>query len=518
MKSDVCYVSLLATVLLASSTLLVSGEAAAVSDHDIHVEDGDVHVEVTFELYAEDPDTRYNRWTTTVSAPESAEILRLEDSNGEIMDYSFEDGGLSFETNSGSPRNKEVVTLEYVDDEAEVESVAGFTIVDVQLLGFSNHRDDVADEVTQARVSADRDVLSWSPSHGFTSAIDEDILVLSGEGSAALRVVVGSDEDGHDHYSVSGGHHLPEADRLYSTVAAALGFTSPVETHPVAVLPDSRYDETVNPWSAGQHRTGGLILLRESVVEDGDPSTTVLHETTHAYNAFAFTWSPERPEWFDEGTAQYVEFLVDRQRGEVRSELFGGERREEALCPDGTEGCIRTIPPRGDADELWRYHQDGDSYMETWTTEHHRQRGFGYAFSELAIREYVMNEGGDALHSIYREMMRESRVEDRAEASDTVLDLMNYDLGPCDHASRQAFEDCVDQVNSMDAVIPEYQGGSRQTIEMQEIEMPEPREEQPRELHPWLQAVADLFAGLFDFLRGLFEGSSGTERAGTQLR
>lgn len=499
------YVAL--TTLLVVLATTFAGQAAAVSDHRIHLDDGEATVEITFEVYGEDPDSLYQRWTTSITVPSSAEIRSVRDSQGEVESYSRNGDQLSVESNTGPLRSKEVFTVEYSFD-ATVESHGEFTVVELDLVGFRDSRDDVPDEVTQARITAEDDVLSWSPAPGFRSGHGDDGLVFRGEGSASVRVVVGENDDVHDHYTVSGDQNLLEADDLYSTVPAALGFAPPVASHPVVVLSDDRYEEEVNPWSAGQHRTGGLIFLRESLVEDGDYVSTLLHETTHTYNAFAFSWSRKNPAWFDEGTSQYVEFLVDRQRGEVRSELFGEERREPATCPDGSSGCVRRLPPRGDADELWRYHRDDETRMETWTSEDHRQRGFGYAFSELAMREYVLENGGDALHPVYSEIgEREERVRERQQASDVVLETMEYDLRPCDEPTRQEFETCIDSVNSMDAVVPGFQGGDRETVRLEEIEMPEPEPREPGEPEQRPGAtrlVAEWFSGFFDWLRSLF--------------
>ncbi len=446
--------TLLAVLLLTS----FAGDAAAVSDHRIQLDDGEATVELTFEVYGEDADAAYQRWSTRITVPSSAEIQSVRDSQGEVTSYSRTGDELSIESNAGPLRSHEVFTVEYVFD-AEVESHGEFTVVELELVGFQDARDDVPDEVTQARITAEDDVLSWSPARGFGSAYGNDTLVYRGDGSSSVRVVVGEDDGVHDHYTVSGDHRLTEADDLYSTVPAALGFQPPVVSHPVVVLSDDRYDDEVNPWSAGQHRTGGLIFLRESLVEDGEVVSTLLHETTHSYNSFALAWARENPAWFGEGTAQHVEFLVDRQRGDVRAELFGEERREPATCPDGSDRCFRRVSPRGDPDELWRYYQDDDTRMLTWTSEDHRRRGFGYAFSELAVREYVHERDGEALHPVYRGLRkREGPVDDRERASEVVLDMMDHDLRPCDEGTREEFDACIDEVNSMDAVVPGFQG------------------------------------------------------------
>ncbi|MFB6077113.1 MAG: hypothetical protein ABEK12_03215, partial [Candidatus Nanohaloarchaea archaeon] len=160
--------------------------------------------------------------------------------------------------------------------------------------------------------------------------------------------------------------------------AAVTGFLPQVNSYPVIVYPDEEYDAKVDRWSAGQYRTGGLIFIRRSVLAKDAGPAVVLHEVMHGFNAQALRWSNARRAWFDEGTAKYVEWLINANRSIPQAEIFGDPVRWR-------EGDIRyTLQPRKTPDSLWEYYRSGSDYMRTWTLfESEVDRTFGYAFAEL---------------------------------------------------------------------------------------------------------------------------------------
>ncbi len=441
-------------VVLVAVGLAAAVGTAAGAESEIHVSGEDVETELSFVLHANDEPLNY--WEATVSLPEDARVESVRDTDGET-DYTFDDGRLEFETNTGVARDSERVTVEYVVEDAIVEEFGGLRVVEVGVVGLGRG------DGTTARVTADDDVLSASAPHGFEAEFDAGGATFEGRGSKTVRVAVGED-DGYENYAVFGDADLSEADELHRLVAAAFGFEAPAHRHPVVFLGDDAYEEYGTDWSNGHLRAGGVILVRDSV---DDVTKTVLHETAHAYNAVALSWTDASVGWFDEGTATYVEFLVDRKRGEVRRPLFSGERYREE------DGEFRAVGPRGELDELVGYYE-GDGFMRGWTAADDENRRFGYAFAELAVRGYVADNGASALHDTYDKLLNvDDSAESTEEATAVILDAMDTDLRPCAAPSREETADCLEDVNTMEATVPAYDGNDGKVFEFNETEIPE---------------------------------------------
>ncbi|MFW5983975.1 MAG: hypothetical protein ACOCRA_02100, partial [Halobacteria archaeon] len=410
---------LLAVCLIAT----VAVDAVGATENRLRVDGETVEAEVTFELTSQEP---INYWGVSLGLPDEGRVESVRDGLGEIEDYETDDGSLEFRTNTGVARETETVTVEYVVENATVESYADgrLRVLEVSFVAF----DSGTDGATSARITAEDTVLSASPTDGFEVDVTERGALYDGEGSATVRVVVGGESDApYDRYAVFGDADLSEAEDLYRVVPATFGFEPTAYKHPVVVLNDTRYDRIAEDWSEAQHRSGGVILLRGSA---SDHTGAVLHETAHAYNAEALAWSDETVGWFEEGTATYVEFLADRRRGETRRALFTGDR-----VRDGER-----VGPRGSVDTILDYY-DGDGFMRTWNTaDGDRNRRFGYAFSELVVRSYVKENGATALRETYDELLStDARSTTAEETTRRILESMGAGeevLRPCERGSR----------------------------------------------------------------------------------
>jgi hypothetical protein len=417
------------------------------------ISDGSVEAETTFDLRASDGDLNY--WTIRFTLPEGARVVSVEDTFGKIEDYEVDGDKLKFETNPGEARESETVRIDYVVEDAIVAKYGNLKIVEVGFVGYN----EAIDRSTSTRITADDKILSASHPAGFSSTVTKRGVVYEGddgEGSATARVAVGDGKE-YDRYALFGDQNvdLSEADSLYSIVPRAFGFEASVYKHPVVVLSDEEYNETVNKWSEGQYRSGGVILLRSSA---DDVTETMLHETVHAYNSEALSWSDPTVGWFEEGTSEYVEFLADRIRGETRLSLFVGNRTRDG----------ERVGPRRTIEELRRYY-DGTEFMRSWEpsdTDNNRKR-FGYTFSELIVRSYVNENGATALHETYdnlREVNR--RATTPQEATGAVLNAMDTEAGvlrPCMAESRSETIDCLRRINTMEATVPAYDGIEAET-------------------------------------------------------
>jgi len=416
-----------------------------------HFSDGSVEAKTTFDLRASDE--KLNYWTVRFTLAKGARVTYVEDTFGEIEDYEVEGDMLEFDTNAGEARESETVRVEYVVEDAVVAKYGDLTIVE---MGFPGFVSESADTDTLARITADDTILSTSHPAGFTSTVTDEEVLYKGDGSATVRFAVG-DQGEYDRYAVFGDDSvdLSEADSLYSIVPRTFGFEASVYKHPVVVLGDKEYNETANTWGEGQYRFGGVILLRDSA---DDVTEIVLHETAHAYNAEALSWSDPTVGWFEEGTSEYIEFLADRVRGDTRRSLFVGNRTRDS----------EHIGPRGTVEGLKEYYE-GTEFIRSWepsNTDNDRRR-FGYSFSELIVRSYVNENGATALHSTYddlRDIRR--RVTTSQQATDIILASMSADAGvfsPCAAESRSETIDCLRRINTMDATVPAYGGTEAKT-------------------------------------------------------
>ncbi|XGI83639.1 hypothetical protein ACEU6E_10275 [Halorutilales archaeon Cl-col2-1] len=444
----------IAIAVILAVFVLSTGAVDAETAYEVDVDGPTAEVTASFDLYSDDP---VNYWTTSFGVPEGSRVVSVEDTHGDITDYSLEVSTLRVETNKAERRSKETVEVEFTTSDVVRSRYNGVRVVSLSLSGYEDLREDVPDEVTTVAVRSDERILAESHSLGFKSKTEPRRAVYEGEGPVNIYMTVGDGGEEYDHYRLFGDGNLTRADELYSLVPSVTGFEA--ETgggrHPVVSLPDDVYDEKVNRWSQGQYRTGGLILVRESVAsEDGAP--VVLHEVTHAYNEEALRWSRPTVSWFDEGTAQYVEFVATNRIGARQPEIFGETVEWEDDCEDGDGDarCVYKLRPRKQPDDLWEYYSSGSDFMVDWSPDNPRNRAFGYAFSELAVRNYVRQNGEGSLSGVYDSLLStRDRVTDPRKSSRVVLDAMDMgtdtDLRPCYSESYDDFEACLDEVNEM---------------------------------------------------------------------
>jgi len=225
----------------------------------------------------------------------------------------------------------------------------------------------------------------------------------------------------------------------------------------------------------------------------------VLHETVHAYNAEALSWTDQTVGWFEEGTSEYVEFLADRARGETRRSLFVGDRTRDG----------ERIGPRGNVEELRGYY-DGTEFMRSWEpsdTDNDRRR-FGYSFSELIVRSYVNDNGPAALHETYDNLRDfNGRATTPQEATGAVLNAMDTEadvLRPCEAESRSGTVECLRPINTMEATVPAYDGIEAKTYTYSGSVATEDAENGEGLLASLWRFIVGLLTSLWEVLTGLF--------------
>jgi hypothetical protein len=265
------------------------------------------------------------------------------------------------------------------------------------------------------------------------------------------------------------------------------GIKSPVKFG-VAVVPEEEYTDDYIDWSAGTFN--GLIVLKESKNEN-EILATAIHETVHGFNQFAVDWDQTNISWFDEGTASYIGSAAYRILGEQQPELFG----EKKVWRNNT--YIYTLPPKKTPEELLTYYQTNRNFMYYWYPQSAYDREFGYAYSELFIREYVKDYGNE-LQKVYRQLLEINQtVYDRDEANKIILDIMDTDFKPCYSLKLKEIENCTTILNKMSFKIPSA-GGKEigQFVEEPEIPKPEPNQ--------YLSYFREIFQNLIDSLSQIF--------------
>ncbi|MDY6766345.1 MAG: hypothetical protein SVW77_03165, partial [Candidatus Nanohaloarchaea archaeon] len=159
-----------------------------------------------------------------------------------------------------------------------------------------------------------------------------------------------------------------------------------------------------------------------------------------------------------------------------QAEIFGEE--VSWRCGERTR-C--SYPPRGTPDQLWEFYQGDESFLASWSplaSPDAETRQFGYALSELVVRDYVRRNGPDALHPVYNELQAMNREMDRQlsgrAATRRLQQVMDTDLRPCSAADRDVFDRCLDAVHSMEPRIPDPvdTGRTVNTVPIQPVEQP----------------------------------------------
>ncbi len=440
-------------VLPLAVLLLLMPAVGAVTSYDITVDGDTADLNVTFELYADEPKNFWRVSNQGFPLPERFRVLSVSDSLGPIEDYTFDDGVLRFDTNQGTARTREVVTVHATTESAVTEEYRELDLVRLRLSGFSDRYPDRPDEVTQVQVSTERALHSQSHSLGFDAAMEPNGINLSGEGPVNLHLTVSDQGERYDNMVLFGPGDISTADDLYWVPAAVTGFLPTVNRYPVIVYDAETYEAEVDRWSAGQYRTGGIIFMKRPTLESDHGPGVLLHEVMHGFNEQALRWTRAQRAWFDEGTAKYVEWLVNANRSVPQAEIFG-----ETVRINRTH----TYPPRKTPEDLWDYYASGSNAMLEWTLfeQDSIDRTFGYAYGELVIRNHVMEEGAESLQPVYRDLRqlnedRTEAIEDTATSNEQILSLMDATFRPCDLPSEAQLRACLDEVNEMEPVIPE---------------------------------------------------------------
>jgi hypothetical protein len=405
-----------------------------------------------------------HNWRLRWQIPEGGELVSLKDSRGPIEDYSIEGNGIVATSNQDDERDPETFKMTLLIDREAEEVYDGLYKRELSLRSFEGSK-------TSGRIHVDNLLSGWT-GHGVNSSFRGNNLSFKTEGPLTFRVKFG---EGYstEYYEFFGGR--PENSSLAFEVAA--GTTGQVLTFdrlPVALLPDELFNETVSRWSSGEYISGSA-KMRQGLEEEFLP--VLAHETVHALNARELKWDDTSSSYFEEGTSRYVESMVAKKIyaegsvDRVPRELFGESVRYD---PDPSDNYYSTIPPKGSADVLWGYYQNDEDFMKRWNPfdSPAEYRGFGYAYSELMIKNYVLKHN-ESLRQLYSDLDVREKVNDPEEKWQIFSE--HLDTTPCKYESRERFEQCLEKINKYNYTVYSASPsmGEDGELEIEKLKVPE---------------------------------------------
>ncbi|MFP4116939.1 MAG: hypothetical protein ACLFQ8_01395 [Candidatus Aenigmatarchaeota archaeon] len=436
--------------------VLATAPSAASVIHRVDIQGDEITVNSSFVTETDEPT---GGTKVTLRQDGDMEIISVESSSGEAS-YTDRNGSLVLETDSTFPRKEHSVKVRWRPKQGIRQSFEGLRRLDFGLFGFE-------DEETKAVVQSP-DILSWHEPLSFRSQYFNKSLRFEGEGYLLISGYMSDEGRTTDTYYYSGNHNLSVVEELVPLVEYVTGTLNPHERIPVVFLGDEAYNEEFTEWSKGTYETGGLVVVRDSL-QGTDRISTVLHETVHGFNSRALKWDETKTDYYDEGMAKFVELLVSEAMNSPRAEIFG----EEVIFEEN--GSRYRLPPRSSEEELWSYYREEEDWIKHWSPrrgEFSEAREFGYALSELIVRNKVEEEGVESLQDLRRKL---SQVERRIEDHEEKAELMEQwiDLRPCYSENRSEFEACLDNVNDQSFDLEEMNLNHTFEDDREEIEIEE---------------------------------------------
>lgn len=414
------------------AVLVLIGSARASVVHEVRVKGDSAEITSILEMTSQ---KEVNKWRLTVDLPRNSTVETIRDSRGNIS-FEWVGSEVKFETNSGPSRKREKVEINYNVPNVREEQFKPLDTIHMSLFGFSN-------ETLKAEIFVDH-AISWYTPLNFKSQKGEESLKFQGQGSLPLYIYTSEKGEQSQHYHYFSEEGIDQVEKLFPLLPYFTGIRSPHRKFPIVFLNDSRYNSLINEWSSGRYRRGGLVLIRDNLSQR-DKIPTVLHETMHGFNAELLKWDRTQTAYFDEGMAKFVEFLTKEKMDLPQGEIFGDRNYFE-------EGENRYyLEPRSSSEALWNYYSDGEEWMLRWNPwggEGPSAKEFGYAYSELLIREHVQQNGIKSLRNVSAELLGvEDRVENWRKKSDILSQILDG-LKPCYSRSRKEFNDCLERVNA----------------------------------------------------------------------
>lgn len=481
-------------VLSAVLLLLFLAPAAAEVQYTGDIGEDRVMLNTSIKLECSDP-CPVSRWGLTWTLPENAEIIEIRDSLGEIDDYERSGRSVSITTNTGEPRRTETVRIR-MRIEKDAEEVYG----DLHYRKLS--LPSLSGEETTGVFHTD-DMISGWVGYDFQSSFQDDEFRFQGEGPTNIRVNFG--EGMEKEFYEFFGEDRDNSSEAYRVAVGTTGMVQQFRRFPVSVMPPARYNQTRPSWSSGEYM-GGNIALRNNLGEDYLPVLT--HETVHGLNDRFLRWDQTRSSYIDEGVAEHAEYLIRKKlyrndRSDTGTRQIFGED-EEYRVREGRDTYVYTLRSQGDRDELWNYYRNDRDFMKSWNPGSSAEfREFGYAYSELMIKNYIVNQG--TVRQLYSQINPDRQFDSPEQKWSYLSQYM--DMTPCKYDSRQQFDRCLDDINSHDYTV--YSASSIEhsqgSLEFDELKLPNRTvvEERNRTGVNSATSFVEFLSGFFDYILSL---------------
>ncbi|MCK4428852.1 MAG: hypothetical protein KAU95_00645 [Candidatus Aenigmarchaeota archaeon] len=434
--------------------------------HRISFAEDSVIIESTLILESDD---LLDYWSLSLNLPNNSEIINLSDELGEI-EYNISNSKLSFRTN----RKRTTIRVVNLSFSKKLDEKFGLKLIDLNLFGFKNDTTIAISEKTP-----------YFFAHDAEMEFGKEIKARK-KGGINVRMIFGGKQES-DYYFTNSDLDLNQIDDYCWIIEGVTNLKTPVK-FAIIMLPDKEYNLEVEEWSAGTY-SEGLIYVRENSSET-DRRSTILHETTHGFNSFALDWDKTDISWFDEGMACYVGSVVYRLLNETRPEIFG----EDIKWREGI--TIYTLKPQQTPEDLYNYHKSGEEWMLDWYPKK-GNREFGYAYSELFVREYLF-ENGSAMHKVYENLLKINKsIEDPEERNELIAKLLGKKVRPCYSETLEEVRNCASKLNHMSFSIPEVEGKNI----THKIEIPKPIIiEEESQIKSFLGMIKELFNNILTWI------------------
>jgi hypothetical protein len=401
-------------------------------------------------------DKKVNYWEISWILPNNSRVLELRDSKGPIKEYLLlENNKLKITTNRGVARDKEKLQISILHPAVE-EKFDGLKIYYVSLAGFENEDSFV--------IIKNENLLSWATNFGFKSFFDNNTLRIHGKGPITLKVSF-SEKQKQKRYlffninSQNMQKISENFDEVYDFVESVYGFSLPYKHLSVIILSNETYNSYFDKWSEGTFSEPGMIFLRDS----SEFLTTLVHETAHAFNRESLRWDKTNGAWFDEGSAKLVEFLYKVNKNIKYPELFG----EEKVLKEKNK--IIKIMPNFRPEDLMNYYYSREKFMESWDAKKENLE-FGYAYSELLMRSFLMKKGLEKFRDVFKELKKlDKEIEKIEEKNNVLLGLLGIEFEPCNLPSLEEMKKCLKEINDY---VPQM--FIKHEIIQDDVEIPQP--------------------------------------------
>ncbi len=464
--------------------IIFTALSAAEVQYSIEADRQEILMNTTVKLDCQD-DCPVSNWKLDWKIPENAEILGINDSLGRVESYTVSNDSVVISTNKGRPRNSETLIIKMRVNEEAQNIHEDWHRRELSLPSFKG-------EKTTGTVKIEDFISGWI-GYGFVSSYNGSEMRFRGEGPTNIRLNFG-DGNRTDYFEFFGS--TPKnADEAYTVAVGTIGQVQGFERFPAATLPSDKYNETVNRWSAGEY-VSGSIRLREGLGRSALP--VLAHEIVHGLNDRKLKWDATKSSYFEEGTSEYAEFLMRKKlynsgRIDIGPRSLFGDKKEYRSEIEG-ENVIYSLEPKGSQEVLWQYYSKNMSFMKNWNPHNFADyRSFGYAYSELILRNFVRNNG--SIYELYEGMEFDSKVDSPDEKWEFFSRKM--DMTPCKFEDRDRFENCLEKVNNFDYPVytakPEK---SSRTLQFQKLSLPDRTQKVGRKTG-LLQRIVNFFEDLF---------------------